>query len=47
MLHSFPFSRRGFLAGSASLIALAALPDFARAQGTPRSGGTLVVAADT
>ena len=47
MLHSSPFSRRGFLAGSASLIALTALPDFARAQGTPRAGGTLVVAADT
>ena len=47
MLSSFSFSRRGFLAGSASLIALTAMPHFARAQGTPRPGGTLVVAADT
>jgi peptide/nickel transport system substrate-binding protein len=44
---SSPSSRRRFLAGSASLLAATTFARVSRAQGTPRPGGTLVVAADT
>jgi len=44
MRRSWATPRRSFLAGAAGA---ALLPRVARAQGTPRRGGTLVVAADT
>ncbi len=46
-MSGFMASRRAFLAGSASLAALALRPELARAADTPKKGGRLVVAADS
>ena len=47
MLPGSRFSRRAFLAGSAGVIGTSIMPRRGWAQGTPRTGGTLAVAADT
>ena len=41
------FTRRAVLGTAIGGVSVAAVPSFAWAQGTPRRGGTLVVAADT